>query len=233
MKVQKVLFFASYLILSPLSEVQAQVINFVEGQVYGTLAEATLGWAFTVNETQTYNYLGIWDETADGLEIPHEIGLWDSSENLLATTTIASGTDSIAAFPTTEPEGIFRWERIAPVTLTPGETYHLGAFYCTSDFCMPGGEYIGVDSWVSDATASFDPNIDSQDSTFISARVLSFPPIGSIAGLSEQGNFGPNIAAAIPEPLTILGSMSTLLTMSYYRKTSRMKPKAKSNPLTK
>lgn len=211
------------------NQAQAQInspalIDFTGGEVTTFLADATAGWSFTVNQTETYNYLGVWDsdlnfigENTNGLELPHEVGLWDSNGDLLTSTTIQSGTASMAVFPTVDPPGVFRWEPIDGITLSPGETYYLGAFYCTSSDCIPGFTN-DVDLFGIETSANFSPNINFNSSTFVSSFSFTFP--GGEFAISSPGIgiFGPNIAQSIPEPTTILSSIITLITIPLLKK---------------
>jgi hypothetical protein len=78
-----------------------------------------LGWSFTANTDTSVVGLGDW---WDGVAYPQpqQVGLWDSSGDLLASVYI-TGSET--------PVGQAQWlfEAITPVALTAGDTYVVGA----------------------------------------------------------------------------------------------------------
>ena len=76
----------------------------------------TLGYMFALSASVTVNALGYFD---DGLGNNHQVGIWDSSNGLIAYTQVL-GTDPVL--------GHFRWGSIADVILTPG-LYTIGGEY--------------------------------------------------------------------------------------------------------
>jgi hypothetical protein len=73
----------------------------------------TLGYEFTLSQSETVNALGFWDN-GDGYD--HEVGIWDSQGNLLTSTDVL-GSDP-------EVDG-FQWDSISDYILAPG-TYTIG-----------------------------------------------------------------------------------------------------------
>jgi hypothetical protein len=152
----------------------------------------TLGWDFTANDAITVDALGVFDSGQVGLTDSYEVGLWDSAGDLLAETTVSSGT----ADPLVNQ---WRYAAITPVTLVTGDTYYLGALYLTSDDNLI---FPGVDS----GTVTTTTNITFGQATYAGGSSLSDPTTGfPTAG---PGFFGPNIAIAggipegVPEPAT-------------------------------
>ena len=74
----------------------------------------TMGYEFTTSVTFDINALGYWN---DGLQNNHQVGLWDTSGNLLTSTTVL-GTDSATA-------GFFFHSLSVDYILGPG-TYVIG-----------------------------------------------------------------------------------------------------------
>lgn len=71
--------------------------------------------------------LGLWDQGQNGLASPHNLGLWDSVGNLLASVTIPSGTGTALI-------GEYRYANLStPVSLISGAEYVLGADMNGSD----------------------------------------------------------------------------------------------------
>jgi hypothetical protein len=147
----------------------------------------TLGFEFSATQAITVTQLGVFDNNQVGLVDSHLVGLFAMDGTLIASATVASGT--------TEPlVNQFRYQSIAPVTLTAG-TYFLGALYLTGDdgLLFPG-DSTGF------ATA---PAITFIESTYAGGSTLS-PPTSPFN--DEPGYFGPNLifTTAVPEPSSLL-----------------------------
>lgn len=146
----------------------------------------TLGSVFTTNSAITVTSLGVFDDSQDGLGESHEVGLWDGVGNLLASTTVQSGTvDPLTAQ--------FRYASIAPVTLASGETYTIGAVWNNNIDSLLG-------SGLGDPTGfSTDPAISFVDSQYVLGGLLADPNTSG----GGTGYFGPNFqfttANAVPE----------------------------------
>lgn len=156
----------------------------------GGTVNATLGWSFTANQAVLVDGLGFWDDTfASGLDLPHQVGLWNADGSvLLASTTIQAGTASALI-------GGFRFESIAPVALVAGREYVLGAFF-------PSG---AVEDYNYDATGqdllkvTFANGITYQRARFLNSSTFGFPT--GIDAPGNLGSFGPNLSiSAVPEP---------------------------------
>lgn len=80
----------------------------------------TLGYFFTPNTSITVTQLGAWDDLGNGfVSGSQDAGLWHvASGTLLAFATINNGSAL---------DGGFRWELVAPVALTTGDLYVVGA----------------------------------------------------------------------------------------------------------
>lgn len=166
--------------LGSVAAVQAATISpVVEYTSSGTLSDSrafTLGYDFSLSSALTVNALGYWD---NGRNNNHQVGIWDSSNNLVASTTVL-GTDSLV--------GHFRWGSIGPVTLGPGR-YTIG------------GEFLGDGTFNSFATGI----VTHSAFTYGSDRQI----IGSGLNLPTRsiGAYGSNgilevsfSTAAVPEP---------------------------------
>jgi Domain of unknown function (DUF4082) len=161
----------------------------------------TLGWDFTANKSLSVNALGFFDDSQDGLAESHDIGLWDSSGSLLASTTVTT-TDQLT--------NQWRYSAVSTVTLTAGNTYYVGALYLDGN----DPNVFAGDSGVVTTTA----NITYLESTYEAGNTLSFST-SSVSG--GPGYFGPNFSAsAVPEPpiwaMMLLGFAS--LGFAGYRK---------------
>lgn len=79
-----------------------------------THSDLTLGQTFSLSSSVTLNALGYFD---DGQHNDHQVGIWDSSNVLVASTTVLGGAGFV---------GHFRWTGLSHfTTLGPG-TYTIG-----------------------------------------------------------------------------------------------------------
>src|SRR5947209_9809082 len=151
------------------------------GSVTGT--DQTIGFTFTPTVNIVVSALGVWDANAPvAFTQTHQVGLWDSSGTLLASTTVL----------TTSPlTGAWRYVAITPVTLLAGQTYFAGSAI-TSPYT---DAYSRISPPASNVTTS--PLIAIGPSTTNAASGgFSFP---SAVDVSFVAPLGPNlIVAAAP-----------------------------------
>lgn len=140
---------------------------------YGTAPGDVVGWRFTVSQSVAVTDLGIWNaDQTGGIESPHQIGIWDASQALLASVTVdATGT----------VVGAWIYESIAPIVIAPGQTYTLGALYLSGD----NDWYISGASSVSTAA-----EVTWLSSTYPASAGLGFVFPASTS--ASFGRFGPN-----------------------------------------
>jgi hypothetical protein len=153
------------------------------------LADAVGGWEFHVSTSITLWALGLWDEGGNGLDISHEVGLWNSGQTLLATATVDNSSTRV---PSISPEGLWLFTEIAPIMLSPGD-YVLGAVW--------GNPIIGADPFRFGTTTSSAFGVSftgSRAKTLLAGPMLVFP--NEAGGLPDNGLFGPNMAVLVPEP---------------------------------
>ncbi len=167
----------------------------------------TLGYSFMVNSPITVTGLGVFDAGSDGLNVSHDVGLWDSSGNLLTWTTVPAGT--VAPL-----NGYYRMEAISGVSLTAGSVYYVGSV-----------NGIDNDGWLQDPSTL----IAAPEITYLSRQYefsngsLVFP---DLAGSGTTGYFGGNFefgGSSVPEPssLLMLGS-GVLAAASAFRRKFRV-----------
>jgi Domain of unknown function (DUF4082) len=153
----------------------------------GLIAGDVVGFRFTSDVDQYVTDLGVLD-AADGIiDSAHMVGLWDAGGSLLASVEV-DGTGTVL-------NGWY-YEAIAPVALTAGERYTVGALYNSGD----------LDSYFSG------PSLTLYN---ISDTVAVYPAVGDLGfvypefeSAGNQGRIGPNmILAPIPAPgsLALLG----------------------------
>lgn len=161
-------------------------VDFSGGQVFAPGVFNNIGWSFNVNSSVTINGLGLFDVGANGLAERHQVGIWDSSNNLLAQAVVFSGSTAAAS---ASPLGQWLFEDIAALTLGPGN-YVIGAFYGDSSDTV-----IGVATGL-----AMDSHFDYLASRASSGASFAAP---GVYGLVEPAIFGPNMRLAestVPEP---------------------------------
>jgi len=149
----------------------------------------TLGYAFQVNTGITVNALAVFDAGGDGLNVSHDVGIWNSSGTLLASTTVAAGTvDPI--------QGGYRYAAISDLPLTAGDIYYVGSVNGIDD-----------DGWLQDPSSLLAaPEITYLSRQFeFSSGALVFP---DLQGSGGTGYFGGNFLfsdsnSQVPEPATL------------------------------
>ena len=162
------------------------IISFGAGgeytSYYGIDPGDVIGWRFSVTEDILVTDLGVRYDS-DGITSDHQVGIWDSRQTLLAEATVTAGT---------APDGDFGYTPITGLSLSPGETYSIGALYLSA-----GGDY-----YVSGASSlTMDSRVTWLNSTYPSVGGLgfTFPELDS----TSYGRFGPSFLF-IPEPGTLI-----------------------------
>ncbi len=146
----------------------------------------TLGYTFSLSSAVTVNALGYWD---DGLGNNHQVGIWDSSATLVASTTVL-GADPLV--------DNFRWQTIPDVTLGAGQYTIGGEFLGNSDpfpYQAAGVTTIAAFTWLTDEQI-FGPG-------------LNFPTVSTGGSYGQNGILVPDFSVApAPEPtsLVLLGA---------------------------
>jgi hypothetical protein len=170
---------------------------------FNSALDATRGWEFSTSEAISVSALGIWDMGSDGLADSHQVGLWDTSGNLLASVSFAAGNSGTLM----GPDGFRFLDLASPVNLAVG-SYLIGAAYAPDDddqiaylagpMSATGISYVG-------------PKLSADGTGFA-------PPTDDSA--ASGGAFGPNFlfteASAVPEPSTFtMAGAITLLGIGY------------------
>jgi hypothetical protein len=188
-----------------ISNVSAAGINAaVEYATTGSetdLRPFTLGYEFTTSTNLTINALGYW---VDGMGNAHGVGIWDTSGNLLVSTTVQT-TDPVV--------GHFQWGSIANYSLSAG-TYVIGGEFLGNDdpfaYEAQGVTSIPGYTWVTDLWSL--------------GSGLNFPTVGSGGTYGDNGIFVADFSvgsSAIPEPATCLLIAPVLLGLGALRRKFR------------
>lgn len=171
-----VICFVMVLICAPVAWGQA-ITGFVGGteydSYYGLPAGDVIGWQFTVSTQIWVSDLGVWNnDQTGGIESPHQVGIWDESQTLIASVTV----DNAGAVV-----GDWIYASITPVTILTGEVYTIGALYFAGDY----------DYYISSASSmTTDPDVTWLNSVYPTAGDLGFVYPGSNS--ASFGRFGPN-----------------------------------------
>jgi MYXO-CTERM domain-containing protein len=163
------------------------VIDFTSPTTDFTNGQWTLGFDFHVSSAINVDGLGIYDDGKNGLTQAHNVGLWNSSGTLLATTTVTN-SDGL--------DGWFRYHTIGTLTLGIGD-YTVGAATLSENY-----------TWnpVGFTTA---PGVTYLRDEFASGVALQRPTSG---GSGTTGWFGGNVHVAsrnVPD-----GSSTALLLLA-------------------
>lgn len=157
----------------------------------------TIGWSFTTSQAFTLTGLGFWDEADHTLGFSHDVGLWDSSANLLASTTVTSASTAVDS----NGPGQWLFNTVGSVELSAG-TYYIGATYLSTD---------NVDAYREHTTAPTTVSgVNFDGGMYAFGPGLKFP--GSFEGGTNY--FGPNLElSSVPEPssLALLSLAGTIV----------------------
>ena len=207
-------------------------------------ADRTVGWEFIPTCDVWITQLGYFDSGQDGLNIHHEIGIWDASQQLVVSATVPSGlTDSLA--------GEYRYVSVSS-TLLPADQYFIIGATVPSPIVWPSGfetdEYPAKTPFIDPNAILFDSCISlvaanryAQDNT-VDMFELDFPdsymptknftdPLGGQEITIEYYFFAPNFGFVLelepsPEPTTLmllmLGATAVLGCPGKWRSTSQL-----------
>lgn len=154
----------------------------------------TVGYRFTVGASDmTVDALGIWDganggggDGADGLLVAHDVGLWKSDGTPIASVTVPAGELPLTRIG----EFLYKWLP-APVVLTAGADYRVGAYYATGDL-EPFRDQT--------PSATLSAAVTSYGANYVGGASLADPVVASFP---SHAFVGPNlnvIENLVPEP---------------------------------
>jgi hypothetical protein len=160
----------------------------------GYFVPQSAGDVFTTNANLTVSSLGVYDPLHSALLESHDVGIFDSVGDLIASATVPAG--SVARL-----DGDFRYVDIAPVQLLQGQSYTIAALYLMLD-----GDLVGYSE---PNLVQADPRITFGDYparyTGQSNDQLNFP---TLPGVSSSFYINANFEiSTVPEP----GSAALLL----------------------
>ena len=93
-------------------------VNFSSWSQSNNSSVWSLGYSFYANSNTTVIALGAYDYLNDGFAQPQQVGLWDASQNLLASVYVTNGDTLI---------GYWRFHDIPGVSLTAGDLYYVAS----------------------------------------------------------------------------------------------------------
>lgn len=191
---------------SPSAQVEAAALHTNNTQHHGFNASLTVGWGFTPQTAIVVTDLGYYDADADGLVSDHEVGLFRASDRSLLAAAVVTDGDPL--------DGLFRYQSIGPVLLSPDETYFIAGF----DPAFVGGQPYDAIGYPSFSDITFAPEIvfegwQDQPTTeleFVSYSP-SFDPWAQTDGPLVTANFnfrpvpGGRVTVSEPGVLSLLG----------------------------
>jgi hypothetical protein len=162
------------------SNTWGQVILSQSGGTARTDGGKVVGVSFN-SYGQTISALGFYD-SGDGLATSYTLGLWDSSQNLLATAVVT---------PSSPLAGDFRWANITPVTIgtfANPQSFTIGALLPAS---MP-------DIWLDHATETIGAGYTGAGAgQYTTSGSLVYPSTVDTGNSYYVVNGGPSV---VPEP---------------------------------
>jgi len=141
----------------------------------------SLGYSFVANQNLSVTALGYYDSGLDGLVSAHQVGIYDSSQNLLGSASVGTGATLV---------GDFRYTALSSsINLVSGQTYFIVGTTTGSS-----------DGWVYQASNIVTNGITYTGSHyFASTSSLTFPSFSAPDRQYMTVNFD---VAAVPEPET-------------------------------
>jgi hypothetical protein len=183
-------WFVSVIGVAGAADVPAATTVYTRSYTAGIADSFTYGWTFQANSDVVVTQLGLWDYFSNGLFHSHPVGLWSSSQQLLASATVPAGTDGTLV-------NDFRYAPITPLTLSAGQSYYLGALYTPTEmdwFYL--GELDGPRN-----IFNLDPAFSSPVSASIKGTSLTCPT--PYPSPPQAAMLGPSfLFHAVPEPST-------------------------------
>lgn len=157
-------------------------IDFTTAGFGFTNGQWSLGFQFATGaQGGRVSQLGFWDDGANGLTQSHNVGIYNMSGTLLASTTITNA-NALGA------DG-FRYGNIADLILAANTSYVIAATTGNENYMW---DPVGF-------TTS--PLITFQGDRYTPSTTLAFPTLGP-SGVN--GWFGPNfIVSEVPEPMSL------------------------------
>jgi len=184
------LFALSVGVLTAASADAAAINLTTPGNEYDS-SPYTLGFEFTVTTDFTVGSLGVYDSLEDGIANPANVAIWLSTGGApLVSAVVPSGTAGTL-------DSYFRYVDIAPLVLSAGTSYVIGAFL-PGDFASSLGTSQG-------GTGTHDPLVTVIRDRYVESSSFSFPSFSNEdpGGAWLGANFR-EAATAVPEPATFL-----------------------------
>ncbi|QDS91816.1 PEP-CTERM motif protein [Roseimaritima multifibrata] len=185
-------------LIATAGQVQAGVIlDFAGGSTMFGAGDYTVGFTFSVTAPVAVDGLAWWDEGGDGLNSPHEVGLWTGGGSLLASTFVSNGS---TIEPSTSGFGNWLITDIATLNLGLGD-YVIGGVQPNST----GGDLL---RFPATATTISGIVFGVPIQHFGNGLTLTMPNFtGTGTGTTGIiGALGPNLrlsTAAVPEPSSL------------------------------
>jgi hypothetical protein len=154
----------------------------------------TWGWQFTPSEDILVEALGFWDQGADGFGSAHEVGIWNTSQTLLASVTFNAGTGSALEGPSmNNGAGRFRFEDISTLSLIANTQYVIGGT-AGSDLFYFASNSVSLASILAGFPTSGNERVSDAGTGF------AYPNRGPH---NRRGYYGPNFLYSTPSAIPV------------------------------
>lgn len=163
-------------------------LELTGGQTFFTPSPGISGWEFSTNRALQIDALGIFDSGSPGLSAgSYTLGIWDSSQNLLASTMVSGSGDGIS--------NGFAWKSLASIlSIAPGN-YVVGA----------SGSY-ATDQIAYNGTYTTSPGVTWLTGRFKLSSVFTYPTNSSTLTPSVFGGNFSEYKEPVPGPLPLAGA---------------------------
>jgi hypothetical protein len=157
------------------------VVQYASTSTLSDSRPYTVGYSFTTTTTFNLNALGVWDS---GSGQDQQVGIWDSSGNLLVSTTVSGAAADIDNF---------QWNSIsyslAPGSYTIGATFDNTGAWVNFPYQASGVTTLSGYTWVTDEQRG--------------GPGLNYPTLSTGGTYGNNGILWANMSA-IPEPCSFL-----------------------------
>ncbi len=201
-------FFFVFLFLPLAGQASTVAVDVTDDGSYVGNSSFISGWSFSVNQSIEITELGFIDRNLNGLNESHDVGIFDSSQSLIISTTVPVGTAATL-------DGFYRYDSVTPYTLTPGEEYRIFTRVITN--YSSGGDAIPTRNVVYSPASQI--NVINTEYHGVNAGGLFYVTNSTAGTTIMTGNFKFNLLSPVPIPATFPLFAFGIFTIFYISRT--------------